>query len=1036
MKARFFLVLAAAGAWAQSPTINDAPSRQFGQLRLQTTSGAPNLVEGRELSGPHSLAFDTSVSPPILYVADTNNNRVLAWENPAAKNPGDMADKVIGQRDFFSTVGLGPGTTLSSGLRIPSAVAVDRNGHLYVLDTGNNRILRYPQPFRQTGDLLTVDLVIGQRSIGSGNQPNQGQVQPSEKTLAFSQGGSAFSAGMTFDAAGNLWVADVANNRVLRFPASQLAPNTLEPASDIVLGQSTFTSNSVAPDPAGQCTNSWFCGSRNKNVLQRPSGLAFDQAGRLYVVDSRARALYFPVLATGVPAARVLGVPPRPAQGQTITFPNAYTVGAFTPQGQQIGTAEGVFTLGNDVFVVDQGDHRILRFEPAERWGPETDDAPSPRAVSVIGQTDFTSGKINRGQREPDGFAFSFPTAGAFLGTDLWIADTSNHRVLSLPSSGPLSYGAATRVLGQFGYAFNAPNLVEGRELWVTSGGTVGGAIVVDRNSTPPRLYIADTFNNRVLGFRDARHVGADARRILEQRADLIIGQPDLFRSSVNYPSSDPLIPSDTGLNLPTGLAVDAEGNLWVADTGNGRVLRFPSPFSQPQGTLHRASVVLGQVNFTAPPVKDAGISNMSAPFGLAVLSNGSLAVSDNAHNRVLIFRRPAGGDFANYQNAATVLGQPDFSSSAFGTQVNQMRNPTHIAVDTSDRLFVADSGNNRLMVFVNLATAGNGATSAFQLFNLNRLTGVTVSQVTGEIWLGVTGSNSVLRLPEFLQLQLNPNIQPTQILANGPIALALDSFDNLIVMEGINRVTFYYAKMVQQHAASYNVRPLAPGQLAYLYRLGKAFTFTPADGTESNPWPTQLGDVEVLVNGVNAPIFRVNESRIDFQVPMSSPSSGNADFEVRRVSTGEIIAATTIAMAPSNPGFFTSNAAGTGQAAAVNQDGTVNSPQNPVGRGQVISFYLTGQGRVDGAPPDGSPPTGPVSTPVKPVVLSPALGIVNPEFVEYSGLGAFAGGWQINFRVPEQIPPGNNNIIVVTLNDVPSNIGFNTAIQVVFAVR
>jgi hypothetical protein len=43
------------------------------------------------------LAFDTSVSPPILYVADTGNNRVLAWRNPANLQSGAMADKVIGR---------------------------------------------------------------------------------------------------------------------------------------------------------------------------------------------------------------------------------------------------------------------------------------------------------------------------------------------------------------------------------------------------------------------------------------------------------------------------------------------------------------------------------------------------------------------------------------------------------------------------------------------------------------------------------------------------------------------------------------------------------------------------------------------------------------------------------------------------------------------------------------------------------------------------------------------------------------------------
>ena len=133
MKPLLFITLAAPCLWAQSPTINDTATRQFGHRQLTAINlvqTSANLVEGRELNAPQSLAFDTSVSPPILYVADTGNNRVLAWRDPAAKNPGDGADRVIGQRDLFSTQPLGPGTTLSTGLAVPTGVAVNSRGDL------------------------------------------------------------------------------------------------------------------------------------------------------------------------------------------------------------------------------------------------------------------------------------------------------------------------------------------------------------------------------------------------------------------------------------------------------------------------------------------------------------------------------------------------------------------------------------------------------------------------------------------------------------------------------------------------------------------------------------------------------------------------------------------------------------------------------------------------------------------------------------------------------------------------------------------
>jgi uncharacterized protein (TIGR03437 family) len=626
--------------------------------------------------------------------------------------------------------------------------------------------------------------------------------------------------------------------------------------------------------------------------------------------------------------------------------------------------------------------------------------------------------------------------AAAFLGTDLWVVDAGNNRVLDFPATSPLNYNAAVRVVGQVDFGYGSPNLVEGRELWLNVG-SGGGAVVVDKNSNPPHLYIADTYNNRIMAFRDARRVGTDSRSILTQTADLVIGQVDKLHTTVNIPSGLPDVPSDTGLNSPIGLAVDANGNLWVADTGNGRVLRFPAPFSQAQGAIH-AALVLGKGTFNAPPLPDAGVRNLNSPYGLALLSDGSLAVSDIVHNRVVVFRRPAGGDFANGQLGGIVLGQGDFSQTAAGNGLGNFNGPTHLATDSSDRLYVVDTGNNRFVVFTNTLQQTNGATAAFQFPGGSFSTpfGIAVSQTTGEIWLANSGGNVIYRFPEFTQLQLNPNPTVAQIGSFQPLALALDPFDNLIVAEGINRVAFYYAKLTWQHAASYNQRPLAPGQLALLYRLGKDFNLPTADGTSVSPWPSVLADYKVTVNGIPAPIFRISTTRIDFMVPMSAPQSGFAEFLVQRDSTGEIVATFNVPMAAANPGFFTTNAAGTGPAAATNEDGSVNSPANPVARGHVITFYLTGAGFVPNAPPDGVAPSTALSTPRTPAVLSPSIGIVDPKYVLYSGLGAFAGGWQINFQVPDAIPPGNNNVIVVTLNDVQSNIGPTTGIVVTYSAK
>ena len=159
-----------------------------------------------------------------------------------------FADLVIGPRpgDFFTTFQGGPNASapaVTAGFSAPTSAAVDASGNLYVLDAGNNRILRFPAPLKQTGALWTTDLVIGQKSVASGILPNQGLANPSAGSVFFSSNGSFLPAHLTIEpATGALWVTDPGNNRALRFPVSQLAPNTSLPQADLVIGQSNFTS--------------------------------------------------------------------------------------------------------------------------------------------------------------------------------------------------------------------------------------------------------------------------------------------------------------------------------------------------------------------------------------------------------------------------------------------------------------------------------------------------------------------------------------------------------------------------------------------------------------------------------------------------------------------------------------------------------------------------------------------------------------------------------------------------------------------------
>jgi uncharacterized protein (TIGR03437 family) len=997
---------------------NVVPSRAVGQAKLQLVSTAPNLVEGRELNSAIGVAVDTTAAQPILYVADTNNNRVLAWRNARAVS-GSKADFVLGQNDFFATGPLGPGTSSSVGLRSPTGLTVDRRGNLYVIDSGNNRILRYARVTDNPAEIVQPNMVIGQTSF-SANQANQGNTSPTAKSLSFGSGNSLFTASMAFDGTGNLWVSDPGNSRVVRYPAASLSDSSPNgPEADLVIGQVNFTTLQTVDwgKPETRLV---------KNALLQPSAIAFDPNGRLLVTDGANRLMVFvPPFRNGMDASRYAGLVVN-VQGQPARPPvNEYSL--FNP--------EGVFANAGGIFVVDSGPNRIVRYDPFEQWPAETELLPSPPAKAVFGQPDLLSFRGNRGATQASESGFQTPTGAVIANNEVYLADSGNNRVLVMPLSGP-TLGAATRVQGQIGFNYRSINLVEGRELFLATGQTalpggagnvlLGAAVVIDRGSNPPRLYISDTYNNRILGFADARLVKPG------DFADIIIGQTSQFETKANSPTADVDQVTDQGLLQPAGLAVDANGNLYVADSGNGRILRFARPFEQAQKFGQRANLVIGQSSFTIK-ITDPTQRNMARPYGLAFTVEGHLLASDLSHNRVLLFRRAGTGDFSNGQAASVVFGQRDFLTATGGTEETRFNAPMHIATDTDDRLYVCDAGNRRVAIFDRVLSATNNASPAIVLTTftadaggrqerLGNVQGINVSPRTGEVWVTDALNNRVVRYPAFDRLISIP-ASTALIPSNLPQAVSIDAFDNLLIAEGTNRVAFHYPGLATTSAAHFLRRRISPGMVSAMYPLGIRF------GEEtvvapSFPLATDLGDLQVLVDEIPAPLYFVSPGQINFYVPMRLEPGTQSTIIVQRKSNNQILASGVVDIGVSTPAFFTTTQNGQGQIAALNEDNSVNTNTNGVARGGVIQLFATGQGFVPNAPPDGVPPSGAVNTLSRPrVIIGSTLVESNSPDLLYSGLApGLVGVWQINVRIPMSVPPSSSTDVVVVLNSIPSN--------------
>jgi DNA-binding beta-propeller fold protein YncE len=178
------------------------------------------------------------VTPNRVYVADTANSRVLGWSNISAFTTHAAADIVIGQPNAY-TVGCNSGGLSATSLCKPQGVAVDETtGNLYVADTKNQRVLFYISPF--TTDTVADD-VFGQYGSFNTNICNDSGL--SANTFCT-------PAGVAVDSAGNLYVADYSNNRVLEFNTPEKVtgtPGSGDTTSDLVFGQSSFTVNLKFP---------------------------------------------------------------------------------------------------------------------------------------------------------------------------------------------------------------------------------------------------------------------------------------------------------------------------------------------------------------------------------------------------------------------------------------------------------------------------------------------------------------------------------------------------------------------------------------------------------------------------------------------------------------------------------------------------------------------------------------------------------------------------------------------------------------------
>ncbi len=751
-------------------------------------------------------------------------------------------------------------------------IAADNYGNIYISDAGNHRV----RCIAPSGLIRTI--------AGNGIAEFSGDNGPASAAQLNSP------YGLSFDFAGNLYIADLGNARIRRISPSGIITT--------VAGGGTL--------PAGGKNEGSMA---TLLALTAPRNIAIDGTGILYISDFGAHRVYkmttdgtlTTLAGTGAAGYSGDGV----ASFSSLNYPTALAVDR---QGA--------------VYIADSGNHLIRK---------------------VI------SGQLSSIARA------TLPTGLAFDGVaTLYVADHSAAEILEIPlTSGTataMNVSATDLVYGNNGSLYVADVTVARRvSVYGTSSVIAGPGSLAEGDGGPAtqarlnhptgialdsigNLYIADRANNRI------RRVGLDGT---------ITTVAGTGTSGNTGDGGAALLAT---LNAPSSVRFDVYGNLYIADTGNSRIrMVTPGGIIKPvaTGTVSAPSYLIfdkSQNLYIADAtaiyqLTPAGVmytlfSGLQSPRGMAFDSNNNFYFAETGTKQVWMFA-------------------PSGSHSLLGSGV--WNSPQSVAVDGSGNVLVADSG---------LA----------QVLSVNSFGQVTPVSGTGTAGFSGDGSASALA-------ELNG---PSDILLssagawNGSLYLA-DAGNNRIrqLVPGATQVTVAPILLVSAvNAASLTPGPIAPGMLMAL--VGTGLTMN------------DLAQTEVLFDTTPVPILAITPTEVLVRVPVTL--AGVQSVQITVNNQGSQIAQTTANVAVAAPAIFGDSG---GQASALNQDGTLNSPSNPAARGTVVSLFGTGEG-VTGLP------------------FSVSIGGYAATILYAGPSGSYPGMFQINAELPTgYFSPGTWPVVV-----------------------
>jgi sugar lactone lactonase YvrE len=547
-------------------------------------------------SSDFQLNFPSSVivdGSGNIYVSDAGNHRVQKWSAN-----GKTVNTVAGNGQIGDS---------SYNLNNPQGLFIDRTGYLYVADAGNHRIMQYyPNSFFGLA-------VAGNRGVG----------------FDLRQLNNPFA--VVADAVGNLYIADKGNNRIQRWVAYDTIGYT------------------IAGSQSGG-------GGSSPTQLNLPSGLAFNNAGNLLVVDSRNnRVQQFLLNSNSVDT----NFSPRKS-GTYTAVAYAFSGCASASSNQvikinspiKIKATKQAICSGESVSIVAKADSAA-----AFTWSPSTGlnatNKDSVVATPAI-TTRYTVSYIDTNNCKANGFVTIKVNA-----TPKVFIEGAN-----CIGAGDLKVNATPKLNYAIWNSINKPANVQINTGWRRSGTTVAGAtgvggvdssklgrpnfVFVDEKGA---LFVCDQWNHRIVKW------------IQGNRAGVVVAGGRGAGSRLSQ------------LNNPNGIYVDSKGVMYIADTDNDRILKWV------QGDT--VGVVVAGGNG-----KGNGPGQLSYPASVYLDGYDNIYIADALNSRIQRWAPGAG------------VGQTVAGGKSTGSDSTQLNTPLGVFVDGVGNIYVADTQNDRVQRF------------------------------------------------------------------------------------------------------------------------------------------------------------------------------------------------------------------------------------------------------------------------------------------------------------------------------------------------